>query len=595
MAVTRDDKEVRKIVSRVSKDLWADFDAKQYLPIAKEIYPIAEDGIASQVASSNRNEQHLRCTNAAQELLKQGATGFSVNLTSPAREWFELGHALTIEDVYAKHDLDKGLETLTGAIREVFEVCGIYRELDKAYEHLLAFGTACMLILPSDGKGFKFLKATTLRFGTYALGIGADGMVNRCSRKFEMTPAQIAERFGINAVPSDWRDRIARGEGHKDKVVIVNLIEPNGDPKHDKVTDLCGLDKGGWRSLYWAEWSTRNTAHSDESEMLAVHHLKTRPIIAPRLEREAGDIWGRGRGIDALPAARALSALRKDLINISGNLAEPALFVDASLQGQSLKLERGGITYYNGRDGVPPSQLAIPFASGYQVLLEQQADLRQELADTFFVSRFATINALKANPGVKTATEVEQLVRENMGLLGPVVTNLEQEFLNPLVVTVVDITLDVARQEGISLVELSPVLNEGENGVEASPASEGSLKIRYVGEVHAAMKASNLNSLNGLIGFTGNLVQASQNPEAFDAVDTDAIVREYADASGVKPTCMRDPEDVEQIRAQRNQAQQQAQQAQVELQQAQALKAGAGAVKDASATPLGAGLMEGLM
>jgi hypothetical protein len=584
MKVTRNDKEVRQIASRVSTDLWGQFDAKQYLAIAKEIYPIAVDGIANNVSSSDqKRDTHIRATNAAQELLKQGATGFSVNLTSPAREWFELGSALTIEDVYAKHDLDRGLETLTGAIREVFEVCGIYRELDKAYEHLLAFGTACMLILPNQtGTGFKYINATTLRFGTYALGIGADGMVNRCSRKFEMTPAQIAERFGMDAVPGDWRDRIAKGEGHKDKITIVNLIEPNGEPTHDKVAGHCGFNEGGWRSLYWAEWGSRRSSGEEERPILAVRFVRHRPIIAPRLEREAGDVWGRGRGVDALPAARALNALRRDLINISGNTADPALFIDASLQNQSLKLGRGGITYYNGREGVPPSQLAIPFASGYQVLLEQQNDLRQELADTFFVSRFATINALKTNPGVKTATEIEQLVRENMGLLGPVVTNLEQEFLNPLVLTVVQTTLDVARAEGFNLDDLGPVL-------------DGQMKIRYVGEVHAAMKSSNLNALNAITAFVGGLIQTSGDPTLMSVVDTDAIIREYADASGVKPTCMRQPEDVEAMRQQREMAAQQAQQAQTELQQAQALKAGAGALKDASATPFGQDLIGGMM
>jgi hypothetical protein len=581
-AITRDDKAVRKASVRVSNDLWSAFTPSDYLAIAKEIYPIGVDGLLRNVAGADTTREHLRCTNAAQELLKQGATGFSVNLTSPAREWFELGSALTVEDAITKHDMDCGLETLTGAVREVFEVCGIYRELDKAYEHLLAFGTACMLVLPADGVGFNYLKATTLRFGTYALGIGADGMVNRCSRKFEMTPAQIVERFGADASPGDWRDRIARGEGHKDKITITNLIEPNGEPYVDNVARDCGFTEGGWRSVYWADWGGRNGYGEAERPLLDVKFVRVRPIIAPRLEREAGDVWGRGRGVDALPASRALNALRKDLVNISGNLAEPALFVDASLQGQSLKLERGGITYYNGRDGVPPSQPAIPFASGFQVLFEQQDDIRQELSDTFFVSRFATINALKSNPGVKTATEVEQLVRENMGLLGPVVTSLEQEFLNPLVLTVVNITLDVAVAEGWSLAEIQPVL-------------DGGLKIRYVGEVHAAMKASNINALNSLIGFTGGMVQASQDPTLFDAVDTDAIVREFADASGVKPTCMRSPEAVEGIRAERAQAQQQAQQAQVGLQQAQALRAGAGAVKDISQTPVGADLMEGVM
>lgn len=577
-AVTKDDKMVFRACKRTSDDLWNNFHAERYLAVAQEMYPIAVDGLRRGVASNdNRDFTALRSTNAAQELLKQGATGFSVNLTSPAREWFELGHALTLDNISQKHGLEKGLENLTAGVREVFETCGVYRELDKAYEHLLAFGTACILVLPTEGAGFNFLKATTLRFGTYALGIGADGFVNRCSRKFEWTPAQIVERFGIDAAPGDWRERIARGEGHKDNITVYNLIEPN--TAYDKVAEACGFDDG-WRSIYWADWSNRGRYGEESRPLLSVKYIRNKPIIAPRLEREAGDIWGRGRGEDALPAARALKALRKDLINISGNIADPALFIDSSLQGQSLKLERGGITYYTGRDGVSPSQPAIPLATGYQALFEQQADIRQELADTFLVSRFATINALKANPGVKTATEIEQLVRENMGLLGPIITNLEQEFLNPLVTTIVDITLDVAEEQNFDLSMLAPVL-------------DGGMKIRYVGEVHAAMKASNIHALNSIIGFSSGIIQTTQDPSILDAINVDVLIREFADASGVKATCLRAPEEVDAIRNQRAQAQQQAQQAQVELQQAQALNQGASAIKNVSDTPFGREMMGG--
>lgn len=582
--LTKNDEDVFKACKRVSDDLWSKFESSRYIPIAEEFYPIAIDGLRARSSRPrvHKNDGPIRASNFAQECLKKGATGFSVNLTSPAREWFSLGHALRMRDSATEHILMKDLEQLTRAVREVFEECGFYHELDKLYEHLLCFGTGCMLVVPADGDGFKYLRPTTLRFGTYALGIDSAGLVNRCCRKFEWTAAQIADAFGIDALPPDMREHYAKGEGHKHAIAVYNLIEPNGESeREDYVGHLCGY-LGGWRSVYWADWNGPRHQEQRCRKLLDVKYLKYQPIIAPRFEKEAGDVWGRGRGEDALPLARALNALRKDLINVSGNYADPALFVDASLQGQQMKLERGGITFWNSREGVQPSTPAIPQSNPIAALFDAQTDIRNELNDCFLVSRFATIDALKVNPGVKTATEVEQLVRENMGLLGPVVTNLEKELLSPLVTTVVDYTLDVAKAEGFDLGGIAPVL-------------QGAMKIRYVGEVHAAMKSGSIAAIRSLVGFSAEVMQAKQDPSVVDAINADMLIREFADAAGVKPSMLVDPKDVEGMRAQRAQVAQQAQQNEAMLQQAQAMKAGAGAVKDINGTPVGNALMGGLM
>lgn len=584
--LTQNDELVYKACKRVSDDLWSQFNASRYLSIAEEFYPLAIDGLRSQTSRGFVDKDHepIRASNFAQECLKKGATGFSVNLTSPAREWFTLGHALRLRDVATEHVLMKDLEQLTRAVREVFESCGFYRELDKLYEHLVCFGTGCLLVVPSNEQveDFNFLRPTTLRFGTYALGIDSNGLVNRCSRKFDWTAAQIADAFGIGALPRRMREYVANGEGHKHTITVYNLIEPNGETKEeDAIGHMCGY-LGGWRSIYWADWRTRRTEDDSFRRLLSVKYLKYRPIIAPRFEKEAGDIWGRGRGEDALPLARALNALRKDLINVSGNLADPALFVDASLQGQQMKLERGGITFWNSREGVQPSALAIPQTNPIGALFDAQTDIRNELNDCFLVSRFATIDALKVNPGVKTATEVEQLVRENMGLLGPVVTNLERELLNPLVEVVIAYTLDEAIRAGIAIDGVDPVMIYDTS-------------IRYVGEVHAAMKSSNVASMRQLVAFTTEVMNAKQDPSVADTINADMLIREMADATGVKPSMLADPSDVDNVRMQRAQASQRAQQNEAMLQQAQAMKAGAGAVKDVNGTPLGEALMGGLM
>lgn len=561
--VTRDDARVRRIAGGTSDRLWSDQGrtTRLWQEIAEALYPIALPGLRNRVSGTFRGagsrREPIRATNWPQEQLKKGAAGFSVHLTSPARKWFELTAALPLMDATQEHTLDESLEMLTEATREVFSSSGIYQQLDKLYEHLMAFGTGCLLLLPNPrALGYNLIQATTLRFGTYALGIGADGKVNRVSRKFEFTANQLCEEFGRARLPERVLAAVREGRGADSRFTVTNLIEPNlvGDV-WDDCAELCGLPpEMAYRSIYLPDWS--EPGH----ELLDVRGIPVNPIVAPRLEKENGDVWGRGRGIDALPLARALAALREDAINITGNISDPALFVDTSLQGQPLRLERGGITYYPMSEGRQPTIPAIPVNQSLQGIIDQTQDLRNELAETLLVTRFAVIDALKANPGVKTATEVQQLVRENLGLLGPIVTGLDSELLDPLVGTVATLTLHAAQEEGIDLAALAPVLETG-------------MKIVYVGEIHQALKAGNINALTSLAEFVGGLMQATQDPSVADNIRKDEAVREFADAVGANKRTLSSPEEMEQTRQARAQQAQQA----AELAMA---REGAGAAKD---------------
>lgn len=567
--VTRDDARLRKIAGGTSDQLWNDQGrtTRLWLEIAEALYPVAIQGLKSRVSGTVRSagtrREPIRPTNYPQEFLKKGAAGFSIHLTSPARKWFELAPSIPLMDASREHDLDESLEVLTEATREVFSASGIYQQLDKLYEHLLAFGTACMIVLPNPrASGYNLVSASTLRFGTYALGIGADGTVNRVSRKFEFTANQLAEEFGQAHLPPNVLQMVREGRGAQARFVVTNLIEPNrvGDVWDDSAK-ICGLpEEMVYRSIYLPDWSEPGF------EVLDVRGIPINPIVAPRLERELGDVWGRGRGVDALPLARALAALREDAINITGNISDPALFLDISLQGQPLRLERGGITYYPMGEGRQPSIPAIPVNQSLQGIVEQTQDLRNELAETLLVTRFAVIDALKANPGVKTATEVQQLVRENLGLLGPIVTGLDRELLDPLVGAVATITLRAAQEEGLDLSALAPVLDSG-------------MKIVYIGEIHQALKAGNINALTTLSQFVAGLMEATQDPSVADNLRKDEAVREFADAVGANKRVLTAPEEMAQTRQARAEQTQQAAEMAMLQQGATAAKDGATAVK----------------
>ncbi len=155
-----------------------------------------------------------------------------------------------------------------------------------------------------------------------------------------------------------------------------------------------------------------------------------------------------------------------------------------------------------------------------------------------------------------TATEIDERKEEKLLALGPMLTRIDKDGLSPLV----DRTFNIAYRKG--LIPQPPDAIQGQQ-----------LRVEYVSVMALAQKRVGIEALERTAGFIGQAAQVS--PTVLDVVDTDELVRQYAEAMGVPPKVLVAQEKVDQVRQQR--AQQQAEQ------QAAANAPGlAKAVKDAS-------------
>ncbi len=549
----RDYAFIRKHCAAVAKRLTDDFDSKRratLLEVAREFYPVGVAGLEKQVEEladeCPYDGDHRHLTTKPMDCLRKGASGFHGNLTSPARRWFRLrlpsfldgGGGADAEDGDTRRMLDR----LTESVEWAFHRGNVYPMLYKLYEHTLCFGFGCMLVTRDRE---RIVRARTLRVGTYAMGVGEDGQVCRVARRFSWTAEQILREFGDAGAPECVREAARKADAWR-RWTVCNLIEPNatGDMRaYDRVSREIGLgDDMVYRSVYWLE-----KANNDDPQggVLEISGFTVRPIIAPRLDYELGDTYGRGRGMDGLDLARGVQSFSYDILKISGNRAQPAVIASSEFKETGLKLGRGQVNY--ARFGEGRNAMVMPALANPPDSRETRADREEaenELADLFFNTAFATIDALKNNAGVKTATEIDALVRENMERLNPVVTNFDRELLDPLVSAVAKYTL----QAGICpMTEDDLARLEGVN-------------IEYVSQIHLAAKQSQMSSLTAWVQFVGALAQAK--PAALDNVDEDGAARNYAEMLGVPADCLADEKTVEETRAARAEAEQAARQQQ---------------------------------
>lgn len=524
MAERKTDYEaVRRHAAKAQKTLFERLDENRdlYADVNREFYPVGVAGWTREVDDvADRelyDEEHRLLTTMPVICQRKCAAGFNANLTSPARPWFRLKNpAFRGRASVAQRN---ALDVVAKTAAEVMSRSNTYKSLSKLYDHLVVNGFACMLVTPDDK---WVVNVRTLRPGTYALGVGADGMVNRCVRRFAWTAEQIVDAFGERGVPDRVKDAYCKAET---RFVVYNLVEPHATSRLDKLAEKINLSSDfAYRSIYWLRDASAN---DPQSGVLEISGHRVKPIIAPRFDYELGDVYGRSPCMDALSLARGMQTFRYDALNISGLRGRPPLVVSSDFKDEGFDAGRGGINYARfgeqGKSLAAPVFAQTPDANDARMSLAEAAD---EMKTILYVNAFQTIDSLKNNKGVKTATEVDALVRENMEMLGPVVMNLDRELLDPLVTAVVQICIDSRRLD----------LDEGQL------AMFDGAEIEYISQVHVAARQSEISSLQQNAQMVLNLAQAY--PAARHRLDVDKTIDTYAELTGCPASIFADDADV---------------------------------------------------
>lgn len=519
---------VRKHAARQLDALFTHLDRNRstYADVNREFYPLGVAGWTKQaedIADSELyDEEHRMLTTMPLICRGKGSAGFNANLTPPASPWFRLKSSASTEDT-ASHSQKSALDKMTEAAREVMSRSNTYKSLAKLYDHLLVNGFGCMLV--THDKKYT-VSVRTLRPGTYALGIGSDGMVNRCVRRFAWTAEQIVDSFGEAGVPERIRNQYTNV---KRFYTVYNLIEPHFKNRNDKIAAKTGLaDDFEYRSIYWLKDGNDN---DPQAGVVEISGFQVKPIIAPRFDYEIGDTYGTSPCINALSLARGAQTFRYDTLNISGLRGNPPLVVSAEFKDEGFDAGRGGINYT--RFGDQNRSMALPvFAQppDAEDARKSLAEVIDEMKTLLFVTAFQTIDSLKMNKGVKTATEVDALICENMEALGPVVINLDRELLDPLVSAVVHYVLADGR------IDL---------GAEGDAALEGG-EIEYVSQIHIAARQATIATLRDNAQLVLNLSQAY--PQTRHKLNPDKFIDKYAELTGCPVAIFADESDVKKAR-----------------------------------------------
>jgi hypothetical protein len=471
-------------------------------------------------------------------------SGMMAGVTSPARPWFRL--TTSDPEMAESGAVKKWLSTVQERMQTSFLRSNIYNVLPTMYGDLGTFGTAPIFI-EEDFK--NVMRGTSFPIGSYTIAKDYRGVVNTFVREFRMTVRQIVDQFGVK-VNNEYKwdnfsDTVKSlyNSGHYEQWVdVVHVVYPNDEyiperleAKYKKYAS-CYYERGSYGASGSTNIDTQHIGGIDNGKFLRESGYDYFPVLCPRWETTGEDVYGTDcPGMTALPDIKQLQTGEKRVAQAIEKMINPPMVAPTSLKNAKVSILPGDITYADARDGQVGLRTAHEVSLSINEMENKQSQVRQRIQRAYYEDLFLMLaNDTRSNI---TAREIEERHEEKLLALGPVLEQLNQDLLDPLI----DLAFDLHVKQGF--IPPPPDELQGKD-----------LKVEYISIMAQAQKLVGIAGVERFTSYVGNL--AAVNPNILDKVDFDQAVDVYADMTSVPPSMVRTDEDVAVMRQQKAHAEQ---------------------------------------
>lgn len=453
------------------------------------------------------------------------AAGLATGVSSPNRPWLRL---TTLDpELDESSDVKVWLSHVESQMLMVLSKAEVYNQLHQSYLELPVYGTACTLVRKHPD---RVIALENLTVGEYWLADDQYGRINTLYRKFELSAQQMVAQFGLDAVSSGVRS--AYKTNPFQRFPVVHAVEPRFDRDLSK-RDALNLP---WTSVYF---------EPGENKVLFESGFKDFPALCPRWSVNAHSVYGRGPGMKALSAAKRLQQHTDRFDLLTDYATDPPKLVPASNPQIRKKMRPGGLIPVSSPTDADIIRSAWDVKADPSFLQAQIQQDYQQIRRFFHADTFQMIQATANSE--RTAREVAALEQEKIMMLGPVLTRLHAEMLDPMVDNLFTFLVEQNR------IEEPPEELRGRE-----------LNVEYISVLAKQQMASAEQGIGSFIQSLGMISQIS--PQALDKLDVDRAIDHIADYAGVPPDMVLSSDRVAIIRQARAQ-QVQEQQAMAQAQQ----------------------------
>jgi hypothetical protein len=351
----------------------------------------------------------------------------------------------------------------------------------------MAVGTACMMIQPGDD--VAPINFTPIPMFLVSYEEGANGMVDKVYRRMRMKAEAISQQWK-DAVFSDHLQQMIDSKPTDE----IDLLEAT----------IFDPERGDW---------CYHVIDAKSKEEIVYRRMTSSPWVISRYSKIAGEIYGRGPLLTAMPDIRTLNKTLELLLK-NASLAVAGVYTaadDGVLNPQTVKIVPGAVIPV-ARNGGPQGESlrALPRAGDFNVSQIVINDLRANIKRTLLDESLPPDNM-----SARSATEVVERMKELAQNLGSAFGRLINETMIPMVARVLQVM--------------------DERGLIDMPLKVNGLEIK-VSPVAPLAMAQNMEEINNIMQFMQ--ITSTMGGEGQLAVKTGELIDYIGDKLGI-PSAIR--------------------------------------------------------
>lgn len=443
-------------------------------------------------------------------------------LCSNEDAWFRLDHP--VKSSVVEDWCDKATEIF----REEILGSNFYEKIMEVFLELNGPGTAAAAI----GYGENGLEFESWRCGQFVFAENARGKADEVIRKYSLTAKAALQEFG-DTCPKQVKDDAANPAKASTKHAFLHSVYVR-KPDEIKAVNPAKREAGSTEALPIASCYV----HYDTKTLVRESGMSVMPVAVGRYmvwpsDDESDEIFGYSPGFMALADARNANYLREQELTLAGIAAGPRVLIPKTHQGP-VDLRRNGVTFVDDMSQAPREWAT---AGNFQIARESLEDCRRAIERVFqtqLVRQFGSLNKQM------TATEVTARQREALVLFAPSVSRRLTEVIQPLL------------EAGFAMLYNRGAFPE----VPQEMQIEGAVippAVKFTSRIVLAIEALKTDGFLSVMEIGGSI--AAIKPDVLDNIDIDKGFRELARARGIDPDTIRPELEIDDMRAQRAEAQ----------------------------------------
>lgn len=351
----------------------------------------------------------------------------------------------------------------------------------------MAVGTACMMIQPGDDiSPINFIPVPMF---LVSYEEGANGQVDKIYRRMRMK---------AEAIQQQWKDSVFSD-------YLTQMVDSKPTDEIDLMeATIYDAERGDW-CYHVIEVKTK--------EEIVYRRMLSSPWVISRYSKVAGEVYGRGPLLTAMPDIKTLNKTLELLLK-NASLAVAGVYTaadDGVLNPQTVKIAPGAIIPV-ARNGGPQGESlrALPRAGDFNVSQIVINDLRANIKRTLLDESLPPDNM-----SARSATEVVERMKELAQNLGSAFGRLINETMIPMVSRILQVM--------------------DERGLINMPLKVNGLEIK-VSPVAPLAMAQNMEEINNIIQFMQ--ITSTMGNEGQLAVKTGELIDYIGDKLGI-PSAVR--------------------------------------------------------